>query len=196
MKSFLLAALLCAMASAVAAKELSLNEISNIMNRIGKAETSFTQFNADGSRSKGKLYINRPGRMRFEYEGKGDLLVVAGGGNVAIFDGPKDKNPESYPLKRTPLNILLERRVDVKQSKMVTGKTYDGKLTTVLAQDPKHPEYGTIAMRFGGSPATLKEWTIVNEFGEQTTVKIGELQKVDNLSNFLFDINYERQRRK
>lgn len=196
MKTFLLSLALCAVASVATAKELSLNEISNIMNRIGKAETTFTQFNADGSRSKGKLYINRPGRMRFEYAGKGDLLVVAGGGNVAIFDGPKDRNPESYPLKRTPLNILLQRQVDVRKSKMVTGKTYDGKLTTVLAQDPKHPEYGTIAMRFGGSPAALREWTIVNEFGEQTTVKLGQLQPVDKLSNFLFDINYERQRRK
>ena len=104
MRTMLLSLTLCVAASFAAAKELSLNEISNIMNRIGKAEAPFTQYNADGSRSKGKLYINRPGRMRFEYEGKGDLLVVAGGGNVAIFDGQH---------RMRALQLLLEEADDL-----------------------------------------------------------------------------------
>lgn len=178
------------------AKELSLNEISNVLNRLGQAETSFTQINADGSRSTGKLSIHRPGRMRFEYDPPNEVLVIAGGGNVAIFDDAGDDTPDSYPLRRTPLNILLERRVDIASSEMILGRTYDGKLTTVLAQDPEHPEYGTIAMRFGGDPVALREWTITNEFGEKTTVRLGELQPVGRLSAFLFDIRYERQRRK
>ena len=68
-------------------KPLSLNEISEYLNSLINAEGAFTQVNADGTLSKGRFYLKRPGRMRFEYEPPNDALVVAGQGTLAVFDG-------------------------------------------------------------------------------------------------------------
>lgn len=173
------------------AQKVSLGAISKYFNAFKTAEAKFTQINGDGSISTGKLYIHRPGRMRFEYDPPDKSLVIAGGGQVGIFDPKSNSNPEQYPLKRTPLSIILARRVDLGRDKMVVGHTTDGTTTTVTAQDPEHPEYGNIKLVFTGSPVELRQWVITNDAGDQTTVILGELTKGKQLSSFLFNITHE-----
>jgi len=178
-----------------AADPLPLSTISTYLQGLGEAQARFTQINADGSRSKGTLFLKRPGRARFEYDPPVEALVVVGGGTVAIFDDRGDSSPESYPLRRTPLNVFLERRVDLANSRFVIGHRRDGKFTTVLARDPKKPEYGTIALQFADAPVRLARWVIAGENGERTTIELGQLTKPEPLSPFLFDITYEKRQR-
>ena len=78
--------------------------------------------------------------MRFEYNAPMDLLVMAGAGQVGIFDGKSNlPNAERYPLSRTPLNLILERNVDLGRRNMVVGHDFDGTATVVTAQDPENP---------------------------------------------------------
>jgi outer membrane lipoprotein-sorting protein len=72
------------------------------------AQSTFTQINADGTVATGQFYIQRPGRARFEYDDD-DLLVIAGGGQLAIFDGRGNTTAEQYPLSQTPLSIILNQ---------------------------------------------------------------------------------------
>ncbi|MEQ9053977.1 MAG: outer membrane lipoprotein carrier protein LolA, partial [Roseovarius confluentis] len=98
-RTFIAAAAASLAASPAMADQLSLNAISNYLNRIETATSDFTQVNDDGSLSTGTLYIKRPGRMRFEYNPPENLLVMAGGGQVGIFDGKSNvKKAERYPL--------------------------------------------------------------------------------------------------
>lgn len=179
-----------------AAREIPLSEISAYLNRLSTAETSFTQVNADGSRSKGTLYIKRPGRARFEYAPPDKSLVMAGGGQVAIFDGKSNQPPEQYPLRRTPLNLILARNVNLGQAKMVVGHREVNGTTRVVAQDPDKPEYGTIELVFSDNPVALREWTITDDGGNRTRVELGPFKTGMDLSAFLFDITYETRQRK
>lgn len=181
--------------AAFAANPLPLSQISAYLQRLEEAQARFTQINGDGSRSTGTLYLKRPGRARFEYDPPAEALVVVGGGTVAIFDGRGDASPESYPLSRTPLNVLLSRRVDLAGSDMITGHRRDGGFTTVVARDPDNPDYGTIALQFEENPVRLARWVITGESGERTTVELGPLQRPERLSAFLFDINHEKRQR-
>jgi len=177
------------------AEKIPLSEISAYLNSLTTAQGEFTQINADGSISSGMLYIKRPGRVRFEYAAPDDSLVMAGGGQVAIFDAKSNQPPEQYPLKRTPLNLILERKVDLARAAMVVGHSSSGPDTTVIAQDPEHPEYGTIALIFSNDPVQLKEWIITGEDGSQTTVLLGEMTYGVDLSPRLFSIVQEAQDR-
>jgi len=177
------------------AEKIPLSEISAYLNSLTTAQGEFTQINADGSISSGMLYIKRPGRVRFEYAAPDDSLVMAGGGQVAIFDAKSNQPPEQYPLKRTPLNLILERKVDLARAAMVVGHSSSGPDTTVIAQDPEHPEYGTIALIFSNDPVQLKEWVITGEDGSQTTVLLGEMTYGVDLSPRLFSIVQEAQDR-
>lgn len=181
-----LALTLCAPA-AWAAEKLSLNEISAYLNGVTTAKAGFTQQNDDGSVSRGTLYLSRPGKMRFEYDDQAGTTVVAGAGAVIIFDPKSNQPPETYPLKRTPLSIILARNVNLAKANMVTGHGFDGQKTIVRAQDPEHPEYGFIEMHFSGSPVALQGWVIHDGAGGQTQLRLSGMETGMPLSLSLFN---------
>ena len=175
---FLAAGLIMAVtALPAAAEKLSLPAISQYLNAMKTATGEFTQINDDGTISTGKIFIKRPGRVRFEYNPPEWTLVVSDGVHVGIVDAKSNQKSEAYPLSRTPLSIILARKVNLSQARMVTGHKSDGKTTTVTAQDPKHPEYGSIELVFTGNPVELRQWVINDNAGSRTTVILGALTK-------------------
>ncbi|NHB76478.1 LolA family protein [Rhodobacter calidifons] len=178
------------------AEKIPLATLSSYLNGLTTVEADFTQINSDGTISTGKIYIRRPGRVRFEYSPPDRSLVIAGGQQVAIFDAKSNQPPEQYPLKRTPLNLILAANIDLGRAKMVVGHTEDGTSTRVRAQDPEHPEYGSIELVFTANPVELRQWIITDDLGAQTTVILGEMKKGGQLGASLFDITAEAARRK
>lgn len=173
------------------AQQLSLNQISNYLNSFATAEGEFTQINADGTISTGQIYIKRPGRIRFEYNPPEEALVIGGGGSLAVFDPRSNEGPARYPLSETPLNIILQRNVDLARANMVTGHSSDGTTTSIVAQDPDHPEYGNIQLVFTADPVELRQWVITDDVGSQTTVVLGDLNKGGSIRDILFNIQRE-----
>ena len=191
--------LLCVLALATllagpAAAKASLSEIGAFFNAFRTAKADFTQINADDTISTGTLYIHRPGRVRFEYDPPADQLVMAGGGQVAVFDGKSSGGPEQYPLARTPLKIILSDRVDLSRERMVTRHVSDGTTTTVTAQDPAHPEYGDIQLVFTENPVQLRQWVVTDGSGEKTTVILGEMTTGARVPAQLFSIVQEARK--
>ncbi|MGH1331578.1 MAG: LolA family protein [Paracoccaceae bacterium] len=176
------------------AGKLSLSEISAYLNSLKTAKGEFTQINDDGTISTGTIFIKRPGRVRFEYNPPEASLVLAGGGEVAIFDKKSNQPPERYPLAKTPLSLILAANVDLGRARMVTGHTSDANTTTVRAQDPDHPEYGSIELVFTGAPTELRQWKINDGGGGSTTVILGELNKGIAIGDTRFNILQEMRR--
>lgn len=177
------------------AEKLPLNTLSNYLNQLVTAETDFTQVNADGSVATGHIYIQRPGRVRFEYAPPDESLVLASAGTVAIFDAKSNEPPEQYPLDRTPLNLILAANIDLGRTQMVVGHEADGSSTKVRAQDPEHPEYGTIDLIFTDAPVALRQWVITDDLGQQTTVILGEMKLGSNFKPSFFSLDVEKKKR-
>lgn len=190
-----MAALAATLAAPALAQELSLGQISAYMNSFATATGEFTQINADGTLSTGRIYLKRPGRIRFEYNPPEAALVLASAGSLAVFDPKSNTGPERYPVDRTPLKIILERSIDLGRENMVTGHVSDGTRTTVTAQDPAHPEYGNIQLVFTGAPTQLRQWIVTDDSGQQTTVILGDLQTGVQIPNNKFNIIGEIERR-
>src|SRR6056297_42503 len=188
MRILMVPAVLVAMAlPAAAAEKLSLGEISAYLDDLRTAQGQFTQVNADGTISTGRLYLKRPGRVRFEYDAPEEALVVADGDTVGIVD-PRSNEQQGYPLHRTPLKIILANTVDLTRERMVVGHASDGVTTTVRAQDPAHPEYGSIDLVFTADPVELRQWVINDANGSSTTVILGDLQRDVRLADEQFVI--------
>lgn len=196
---FLLAApmILAALAAGqTRAQQIPLDELSRYFNRdLVTATGEFTQINADGTISTGTFQIKRPGRIRFEYAPPDPALVMASGGQLAIFDPRSNTGPERYPLSETPLSIILERNVDLAQRNMVTGHSSDGTTTTVRAQDPQNPQFGSIELVFTANPTELRQWIITDDTGQQTTVILGDLTKGQTIRDRVFNIQAEMRER-
>jgi outer membrane lipoprotein-sorting protein len=178
------------------ADKLSLTKISAYLNTIGAAEIDFSQINDDGSIDSGRIFLKRPGRIRFEYDPPNKALVLASGGQLAIFDPKGKKAPVIYPLRRTPLSIILSKTIDLAKSPMLVGHFYNGTVTIVRAQDRKHPDRGSIDLVFDGPEPRLRQWAINDSTGGTTTVLLGDIVMGIKLKASLFSIVENTIRRK
>ena len=195
MKKIALALALAAFAAPVLAEPIPLSEISRYFNSFRTAQADFTQIGADGSLTTGRLMIQRPGRVRFEYDPPDRTLVLATAGSVAVFDARSNTPPASYPLKRTPLALILQDPVDLGRARMVVSHSEDGPTTSIVAQDPDNPEYGNIRLVFSANPTELRQWIVTDDTGRETTVILGTLETGLQLGSLLFDLNAELSRR-
>ena len=185
---------LLATAPAAMAEKISLNNISNYLNGLSTVQSEFTQVNPDGTISAGTVYIQRPGRVRFEYKNS-KQLVLASGGQVAVFDAKSNQGPQVYPLGQTPLSIILDPNVNLARKGMVTGHSERKNTTVVKAHDPAHPQYGSIEMVFT-APTELRQWVVTDDTGKKTTVILGEMKKGVSFKPSTFAIQNEINRRK
>lgn len=194
--SFALAPLLAlGLVLPASAEKIPLGEISRYLNGLKTAEADFTQVNSDGTISTGRIFIQRPGRARFEYKSD-PTLVLASGGQVAVFDKKSNTAADQYPLSKTPLSIILAPNVNLGQARMVTSHKEEKNTTTVTAQDPAHPEYGNIKLVFTANPIELRQWVVTDDTGQKTTIILGDLVKGASIPPSKFSITVEQQRRK
>jgi outer membrane lipoprotein-sorting protein len=193
--SLIAAVALTLFAGAASAQQLSLSQISAYLNQLQTAQGGFTQINADGTLSTGQIYIKRPGRIRFEYNAPSDSMVLASGGQLAIFDARSNTGPDRYPLNQTPLSIILQPNVDLGRESMVTNVATDGTSTTVTAQDPDNPDYGSIQMVFTANPIELRQWVVTDDLGAETTVILNDLISGGVIRDILFNIQAETRNR-
>jgi len=171
------------------AERISLNKISDYINGLTTLQADFEQINSDGSIDRGKLYIRRPGRMRLEYTAPNNALVIAGAGSVAIFDDKSKNGPTLFPLKKTPLNLLLKKNVDLYKNEMITEHTANNENTFIVAKDLKRKSQGSIKMMFSNSPVSLQGWTITNQSNQKTKIILDKLDKKTKIPLYLFNIS-------
>lgn len=188
--SALAASIAAVVPQAALAQKIGLNALSRYLNNLQTAEGAFTQVNADGTVNTGTIYIKRPGRIRFEYAPPEKTMVIAGGGQLAVFD-PRSDEPTRYPLRETPLSIILQKNVNLARANMVTAHEVNGPTTMVRAQDPEHPEYGSIDLVFSANPIQLRQWIINDGNGSTTTVILGEMKTGLRVPERLFNIQTE-----
>lgn len=179
---------LATLAPAAMADEIPLDRLSTYLDGLKQVTASFTQINSDDTISTGTIYIRRPGRVRFEYNPPAEALVIADGAKVAIFDLKTQSPPEQFPLRRTPLWVILGPDIDLTRSDMVTNHGADETSTYVTAQDPEHPEIGNLQLVFTDDPVQLRKWTVTDESGAQTTVILGQVDMTAPVDAMLFDV--------
>jgi outer membrane lipoprotein-sorting protein len=159
---------------------------------LGSAKGRFVQTDARGTQTQGTFYLQRPGKARFAYDGPNGLLVVSNGSAVNIFDS-RLKTFESYPLSRTPLNLLLAREVRLDRGVNITGvrKLSDG--FTITAVDAKRQTLGRISLDFSNAPALIG-WTVTDVKGGETRVRLVDFEKTSGLDPKLFVLTDPRRR--
>jgi len=182
------------MAAPASGQTISLDELSSYLNAMTTAESAFIQITDDGSQSTGRMYIKRPGRIRFEYDPPELALVIVGGGQVAVFDPKANAEPTRFPLIHTPLSLVLERTVDLERRDMVVTHKSEGPITFIVLQDPDRPEYGSIQLMFTDNPVRLSQWIVEDNSGSQTQIILGDSVQGQELPNILFNIQAEMQK--
>lgn len=168
------------------------NRVSAYLSSVQTMIGDFVQVAPDGSRSKGHFFIQKPGRVRFEYDPPSPIDIVADGQSVAVRDRKLDTQ-DVYPLSQTPLRFLLAPRIDLLKDTNVVGVYADNVFDTVVIQETQ-PLSGTsrLMMMFDAKTLQLKQWTVTDSQGFDTTVAISNIDTSKRPDPNLFHINYER----
>ena len=140
----------------------------------------------------GKFYIDRPGKIRFNYEDPSPMRVIADGKSVVI-GNRKLKTWDIYPLSKTPLNPLLGNKIDL-SAKMVRGVKEEADLTTIVLGDKNMFGDSTITMMFDPKTYDLRQWTITDAQGKDTSVMIFNVKTGVPLDEKVFSIPYDEIR--
>ncbi len=167
---------------------LALGGVQQYLQGLTAAQGTFTETGAGGVTRSGRFYIQRPGKMRFEYTNPAGLLVVSDGSNVMRYD-PRLNVFRQVPLGQTPLSTFLGRNVRFDQGVRVDRvvRMQNGGVT-ITARDARRPNDGQVTLVFGGSPFRLLEWTITDAQGGRTRTQLTSLQPASGLAASLFQL--------
>ncbi|MGE3150409.1 MAG: outer membrane lipoprotein carrier protein LolA [Pseudorhodoplanes sp.] len=173
-------------------QRLLIDRVSNYLSNIRTLVGDFNQVGPDGSKTQGQFYLQKPGRLRFEYDDPSPIQLIADGSSVVVRDR-KLATQDLYPLSQTPLRFLLADRVDLLRDTNVVAVFTDDVFSTVVI-DEKQTLGGThrLMLMFDAKTLTLKQWTVTDPQGYDTTVALSNLDTTKRPDPGMFKINYER----
>lgn len=181
-------ALLLALPPASMAAPVDASAINAYLTGLRSAEGTFRQTNPNGSVQTGTFYLQKPGRIRFEYDTPKGAMVIADGSWVGVFDPKSNRNPTRYPLGSTPLGLLLRDRISLAEPGLVKGAVRDATTTRITVVDPENPKSGQMVMSFSNDPIALQSWEITTQTGARTRVELTSLTPGAAASRSLFNI--------
>ena len=170
-----------------------LDRISNYLSSVQTMVGKFVQVGPDGGRTEGTFYMQKPGRVRFEYNPPSPIDIIADGSSVVVRDR-KLATQDLYPLSQTPLRYLLAERINLLRDTDVVSVSADDSFATVVIEQ-KQLFVGTdrLMIMFDAKDLTLKQWTVTDPQGFDTTVALYNLDSTKKPDPNLFVINYQRE---
>ena len=175
-------------AALAAADPAAAQKIADHFSSVKTMMGEFVQFGPRGEQTGGKFFIQRPGKLRFNYEKPSPMRVIADGKNVVI-GNMKLKTWDLYPLSKTPLSLLLSEKIDL-GNKMVRDVKQEADLTTIVLGDKTIFGDSTITLMFDPKTFDLRQWTITDVQAKDTSVMIFNVQNGVQLDPSVFEIPY------
>ena len=157
------------------AQTKAVERINAYFNNITNLQGSFEQVDATNKRTTGRFYVQRPGKIKFDYAPPSGLRIVADGSSLAIEDADL-RTVEKYPIQSTPFRLLLSDCVDLGRDARIVGvESQEGTLSISL-EDKSGDAAGSIRLVFdSGSELQLKQWLITDAQGLTTQVNVTDI---------------------
>lgn len=164
---------------ALHAQTPDLSAVSTHLKAVETMRADFTQTDRNGKVLAGVLSLKRPGKIRFQYQ-KGVPILVVGDGRALNFIDYSVKQVQTWPIRNTPLGILLDPNRDISKVAKVLP-TSDSRILLVEARDPKRPEYGVITLAFTRSSSApgglmLQGWSALDSQNNRTSIRLSNQQ--------------------
>jgi len=172
-------------------KVAAIQSISDHFSSVPTMTGEFIQFGSNGEQTGGKFYIHRPGRIRFDYEDPSPIMVVSNGRTLAV-NNRKLKTWDYYPLSKTPLSLLLSEEIKIRDKSI---KLVDPQpdVTKVVMGDRQVFGDSEITMLFDPESKDLRQWTIKDTRGRETSVMIFNVEKNVTIPKKLFHIDTSKR---
>lgn len=167
-------------------------KISTYLSSLSTLVGNFVQVAPNGGRTTGEFYMQKPGKVRFAYDPPTPIDVVSDGTSMVVRDR-KLATQDVYPLSQTPLRYLLSDRIDLLKDTNVVNVSADDVFITVTIEE-KQALIGTsrLMLMIGTKDNQLKQWTVTDPQGYDTTVAVYNLNTQKKPDPDLFKIDFTR----
>ena len=175
-----------------AKQRAQVDKVSAYLSSVQQLTGKFVQVGPDGGRVRGEFFIQKPGKVRFEYDPPSPIEIVADGQSVIVRDR-KLATQDLYPLSQTPLRFLLSDHIDLLKDTNVVGVRADDTFVSITIEE-KQALIGTsrLMMMVGAKDFQLKQWTVTDPQGYDTTVAVSNLDTSKRPDPDMFRIDYTR----
>ncbi|MFB9983371.1 outer-membrane lipoprotein carrier protein LolA [Mesorhizobium kowhaii] len=179
-------------APALSAAPVTAQMIADHFSSVKSMSGDFVQSGPKGEQTGGNFFLQRPGKIRFNYTGRSSVNVIADGKSLVIYN-KKLKTSRLYSLSKTPLKLLLDNQVDFSGNRF-RGMKEEGDLIAIRLADKSSFGNSKIAMMFDRRSFELRRWTITDEQGLSTTVTIFNVKHGVHFTEGTFTIDYSANR--
>jgi outer membrane lipoprotein-sorting protein len=170
------------------ADQATLTKVGQYLNALRSLKGRFLQVGPDGKTTQGTVWLERPGRMRFQYDKPSPLLLVAGHGTVIFHDSQLEQTT-NIPVGQTPLGLLLADTITLSGDVSVTDfQRLPGQLQITLVRT-KSPGEGSLTLILNADPLALIGWSVVDGEGRETRLRISDIQLGGTFDESLFTFN-------
>ena len=168
------------------------DRVSGYLSGVRQLQGKFVQVGPDGGKSEGEFFLQKPGKVRFDYNPPSPIELIADGQSVVVRDR-KLATQDLYPLSQTPLRFLLADRIDLMRDTNLVGVYADDVFVTVVIEE-RQIIAGThrVMLMFGAQDYQLRQWTVTDPQGFDTTVAVYNLDSRVQPDPNLFRIDYTR----
>lgn len=170
-------------------QQKTLNDVNRYFNSVKTMHGDFVQFGPDGSQTEGKFYLARPGKVRFYYNPPAKLDIIADGKSVSVKDR-KLNTQDIWPLGQTPLRFLLAENINLQTESKIRNVVAESDLITVVLEDQTTFNSGMLTLIFDASTYELKQWTVTDAQGFDTSVAVYNVVSNGPTNPELFKIDY------
>jgi outer membrane lipoprotein-sorting protein len=169
-----------------AAQIETIKKVSGYFNELNTLRGVFVQTNAQNKRERGKFYVKRPGRFRFDYALPSKQIIISDGKYLAIQDLDL-KNEDTYDLDNTPFRLLLKKDVDLMRDALIGDVQEADDLIVISIKDKSPDAPGAIKLFLAKKPTLeLKEWVTSDAQGGTTRVELSDVNKTEAIDDKLF----------
>jgi outer membrane lipoprotein-sorting protein len=168
------------------------DRVSAYLSNVRQLHGNFVQVGPDGGKSEGEFFLQKPGKVRFDYNPPSPIELIADGSSVVVRDR-KLATQDLYPLSQTPLRFLLADRIDLMRDTNLIGVYADDVFVTVVIEE-RQIIAGThrLMLMFGAQDYQLRQWTVTDPQGLDTTVAVYNLDSKQQPDPNMFRIDYTR----
>jgi outer membrane lipoprotein-sorting protein len=165
-------------------------KVSAYLSSLSTLVGNFVQVGPDGSKLKGDFYIMKPGKVRFEYDEPSPISMISDGQSLVVRDR-KLATQDAYPLSQTPLRYLLSDRLDLLRDTNVVAITSDDLYINIIIEE-RNAVIGTsrLLLMVSVKDGQLKQWTVTDPQGYDTTVAIYNLDTTKRPDPSMFKIDF------
>ena len=169
-----------------------IERVNGYLSGVQVLTGNFIQIGPDGGRTQGDFFISKPGKVRFEYDDPSPIELIADGSSVVVRDR-RLATQDVYPLSQTPLRFLLADHVDLTKDTHLVAVYADDVFVTVVVEE-RNGIVGTsrLMIMFSAKDMQLKQWTVTDPQGYDTTVAVYNLDTSKRPDPSLFKIDYTR----